>query len=145
MLTTSVLHRQFGVSCCGESQWASAGLVVLMMENNAAPALIQLRVRHQCIKYWSAGKHNMEKEKMRVISQSEVRLFLPLRSKVIRKLSPFGLFPLKRVKNQVRRQSSPCCRVPGLYFFWSLAGTGTYPFFLSSSTDPFLSPIFFKS
>lgn len=41
----------------------------------------------------------MEKEKTRVISQSEARLFLPLRSKV-RKLPPFGLFPLKRVKNK---------------------------------------------
>lgn len=61
-----------------------------MMENNAANAPIQLRVRHQCIKYWSAGKHNMEKDKMRVISQSEARLFLPLRSKVIGKLPPFG-------------------------------------------------------
>lgn len=77
---TSVCIDSVSVSCCSESQWASAELVVLMIENRAVPALIQLRVHHQCIKYWSAGKHIMEKEKMshqlirgQVVSSPEIK------------------------------------------------------------------------
>lgn len=48
-------------------------------------------------------------------------------------------------KSQKSSLSSPCCHMPGLYFFWSLAGTGSYPFFchqapIHSSLRSFSSP-----
>lgn len=104
---------------------------------------------HQCIKYWSAGKQKSRKIAYTDKSYQPIRgqVSIPWDWKVIRKLLPLVLFPLKRVKMEVINKCHWWCHIPGSpEAFWSVQiwmFQVHIPFLLS--THPFVAPVFFKS